>query len=859
MKGAATVAVAAVAAPCFLVVSTPGVVAWTATPIFRRSLRSSSLQGKRHLTVSPIRTIESTPSSFSSAAAAGSAWTGPGRGWASIGRSWPSQQRLERSACGGGSATRLMMASTTTAGRIESENSDEKHTGGEDVSAGGGDAGMGDGEPRQGADLKTQIGLFVEMSTPFFKEDIAGRWLLGAVVALTLLNSGVSVAFSYIGRDFWTALSNKDPAQFNIMLQRFLLALTAGVPVTVFYRYERNKLALAWREWMTKRVMEIYYSGQTYYALEASKEIDNPDQRIAEDVRAFTQVSLDQPSVSCYLRSRFILLQHHPLHACCQFAYSIYPQLFVAIIGYASVGTFVTTKLGGKLVGLNFDQLQTEADFRYSLIRVRENAESIAFYGGVQQELNEIQRRFGKALDNFGQVIRAQRNLEFFTTAYRYLIQVLPGFVVAPLFFQGKIELGVVSQSYGAFNHILGDLSLIVNQFESLSAFSAGIDRLGEFLERMDDGMISTADTSSDGTIKKRGLLDAPMSPLLPTTALPNKPSSPANAEASPLQDNLLGDDGEQEREAAAGGGVLTTETRKGARLAVEDVSVVTPTGGRVLITGLSFSLGESERMLIVGESGAGKSSLLRAMAGLWTTGAGKIVRPTKEEMFFLPQRPYCTLGPLRDQITYPASQDAANAEDGADSGGGGGAGAVGEDGGGEAVAMADGGGGVGGGRSKEEEDEELLSLLEKVDLGSLAAMMGGGDPHAGLGAVRDWSDMLSLGEQQRLAFARLLYNKPTLAILDESTSALDLANEERMFALLDTLPGLSLVSVGHRPSLVQFHDTKLILSRNGFKQESTGSNRERVRHAEGGDPHGSTSVNAAAAGVKNSAATGMR
>ncbi|CAM9355749.1 unnamed protein product [Hapterophycus canaliculatus] len=152
---------------------------------------------------------------------------------------------------------------------------------------------MGDGEPRQGADLKTQIGLFVEMSTPFFKEDIAGRWLLAAVVALTLLNSGVSVAFSYIGRDFWTALSNKDPAQFNIMLQRFLAALAAGVPVTVFYRYERNKLALAWREWMTKRVMEIYYSGQTYYALEASKEIDNPDQRIAEDVRAFTQVSLE--------------------------------------------------------------------------------------------------------------------------------------------------------------------------------------------------------------------------------------------------------------------------------------------------------------------------------------------------------------------------------------------------------------------------------------------------------------------------------------------------------------------------------------------------------------------------------------
>ncbi|CAN0361394.1 unnamed protein product, partial [Ectocarpus fasciculatus] len=297
---------------------------------------------------------------------------------------------------------------------------------------------------------------------------------------------------------------------------------------------------------------------------------------------------------------------------------SIYPQLFIAIIGYASVGTLVTTKLGGKLVGLNFDQLQTEADFRYSLIRVRENAESIAFYGGVQQELNEVQRRFGKALDNFGQVIRAQRNLEFFTTGYRYLIQVLPGFVVAPLFFQGKIELGVVSQSYGAFNHILGDLSLIVNQFESLSAFSAGIDRLGEFLERMSD-MATVADVTDN----KRGLLAAPASTSL--SPPPSPPSEPGHtARDSPLRDNLLGDDQPGQEDGDKEGarmGMLTTETAKGARLTVEDVSVVTPTGGRVLMSGLSFSLDDSERMLIVGESGAGKSSLLRAMAGLWTTG----------------------------------------------------------------------------------------------------------------------------------------------------------------------------------------------------------------------------------------------
>ncbi|CAM9134530.1 unnamed protein product [Ascophyllum nodosum] len=659
-------------------------------------------------------------------------------------------------------------------------------------------------ETRKGAALDQQIRLFVEMSTPFFKEDTGARWLLATVVALTLLNSGVSVAFSYIGRDFWTALSDKDPVQFNIMLQRFLLALTAGVPVTVFYRFERNKLALAWREWMTKRVMEIYYSGQTYYSLEASKEIDNPDQRIAEDVRAFTQVSLE--FLITLLTSCIDLVSFSSI------LYSIYPELFIAIIAYASFGTFVTTKLGGKLVGLNFDQLQTEADFRYSLIRVRENAESIAFYGGVQQELKEIERRLGKALENFDKVIRAQRNLEFFTTGYRYLIQqVLPGFVVAPLFFQGKIQLGVVSQSYGAFNHILGDLSLIVNQFESLSAFSAGIDRLGEFLERMKGEQLSDNDKS--GLFVQRGLLEAPL----------------VSSNAVTVRDGtglLDGDDGHEEDLLLEGVGEMskqpskiTTETVAGAHLVVDDVTVVTPTGGRVLMKDLSFELGAGKRILVTGESGTGKSSLLRAIAGLWTTGkalrSGTIVRPTTEEMFFLPQRPYCTLGPLRDQITYPLSQGRVA---------GGGNEGEGEvqgktattPSGGDSVIAAD--------------DDELLALLKKVDLGNLAAMMGDGDAHAGLRAVRDWSDMLSLGEQQRLAFARLLYNKPNLAILDESTSALDLGNEAKMFALLDTLPGLSVMSVGHRPSLVPFHDDKLILTSKGYSIEGIGSERAEAR-----------------------------
>ena len=216
----------------------------------------------------------------------------------------------------------------------------------------------------------------------------------------------------------------------------------------------------------------------SYYILEAKKEIDNPDQRIAEDVRAFTQTSL---SFSITLLTSVIdLLSFSAI------LYSIYPALFGAIILYAGFGTASTVYIGKQLVGLNYEQLQREADFRFSMVRVRENAESIAFYGGEAIEMKEIKRRLNRAMSNFFELITVQRNLDFFTVAYRYMVQVLPGLVVAPLFFAGKIELGVVSQSYGAFNHILGDLSIIVNQFESISAFSAGVDRLGEFVQAME-------------------------------------------------------------------------------------------------------------------------------------------------------------------------------------------------------------------------------------------------------------------------------------------------------------------------------------------------------------------------------------
>lgn len=287
--------------------------------------------------------------------------------------------------------------------------------------------------------VKTQFKAFWEMAMPYFQESKAGRWLFAGMIGMTLLNSGVSVTFSYVLRDFWSALSAKDADLFQSILLKFGAALVVAVPVSTYYRFQREQLSVEWREWMTDRVLQLYYSNRVYYSLERGNEIDNPDQRIAEDVRTFTAFSLSL--IITVVTSVIDLVSFSTI------LYSIQPQLFVAIIGYALFGSVTTTSLGRRLVRLNFEKLQKEADFRYSLVRIRENAESIAFYAGEDLEGKEVSRRLRKVVDNKKEINKAQRNLEFFTTSYSYLVQVLPVSVVAPEYFAGNIPLGVVSKS----------------------------------------------------------------------------------------------------------------------------------------------------------------------------------------------------------------------------------------------------------------------------------------------------------------------------------------------------------------------------------------------------------------------------
>ena len=592
----------------------------------------------------------------------------------------------------------------------------------------------------------------------------------------------------------------------------FFGALLIAVPVSVFYRFTREKLSLYWREALTKRVLDKYYSDRTFYVMETLKEIDNPDQRITEDIKHFTRTSLD-----------FLITLLTALIDLASFSailYQIFPGLFLAIIAYAGIGSVITTKLGQALVGLNYERLQKEADFRFALVKTlilkphltmkkllffifllfkvrnRENAEAIAFYDkDAKIEKAHILALFQEALTVQLGLIVTQRNLEAFTTAYRYLVQILPSLLVAPLYFAHKIELGAISQAYIAFNHILGDFSLIINQFEAISAFSAGLTRLNSFLTTVTVGGWNQTLSMASST----ALLMPPLS------FIQTKRSSSMADDALVTCSNLT---------------VLTpdkSEVIVGAIPAT--TSIGTPPSSSPL-RGIDFMLYKGDKLLVVGNSGAGKSTFMRALAGLWQVGSGTVVwkssledgedggsRETDEsssppvDVFFLSQKPYNTQGTLAEQITYPSTR-ASSPSDAA----------------------------------------TLLGMLQKVKLPDLAERVGAGDAARGLNVTTDWSkvsvsihsissigllltvsffQVLSLGEQQRLAFARVLYNRPSVVIMDESTSALDLFAEEAMYQVLDDL-GVTYISVGHRPSLLRYHRKKLVLRGPGKDVEAS-------------------------------------
>lgn len=441
-------------------------------------------------------------------------------------------------------------------------------------------------------------------------------------------------------------------------------------------------------------------SDRAYYQLnpndESNAEVDNPDQRISEDARNFTGTSLS-----------FVVGVLEALLTFFSFIivlWSISKSLTLALIIYAVGGTTLITFIGRKLVKLNYQQLKLEADFRYGLVHIRDNAESIAFYKGEAQESQEAQRRLGGAIQNFDRLIIWQALINMIQRSYDYLSRFLPWIVIAPIYFAKKVDFGVFSQASIAFSMVFGSVSFIVNNIDELAAFSASINRL--------EGFQSTIES-------------------LPVPALEAK-----------------------ERSNHSGSILL------------RDASVVPPGTNQILVKNINLEVGPSQRVLVVGPSGCGKTSLLRLVSGLWPSGSGEVERPPLGELMFIPQKPYMLLGTLREQLCYPLDQARFS-------------------------------------------DSQLRNVLEEVNLAGMISR------YPDLGIQQDWPRLLSLGEQQRLAFARLLLNSPQFAVLDEATSALDVATERRLYGLL-AQRDMAFISVGHRPTLTAFHNTVLQLDGSG-------------------------------------------
>lgn len=546
---------------------------------------------------------------------------------------------------------------------------------------------------------------FVSVAKPYWLGDEKGRaWLLlTLLIALMLVETKLAVMLNDQAGEMTSALAGRDRDRFWTSVQACLVVLAFAVPIYAFYYYMRDLFANQWRRWLTRRLLDGYLGGRKYYELGSNREIDNPDQRISEDVNTFTGRSI-----------HFMLIFLGSLMQLVAFSavlWSISQVLVGVLVAYALVGTMVALYVfGNPLIHLNFWQLRREADFRFSLIRVRENAESIAFYGGEAQERARIDSKFNKVIHNFSRLIKKQRALNLFQRTFSQLTLVLPFVILADAVLSGQLEVGRAVQAAGAFTAVLTAVGVIVDNFESLSRFVAGIGRLQTL-----------------------------SSHVLPA---PHCASEPACDPSSRIQRTPC------------------------SHLKIESLTLCPPQSERVLIKDLTLAVQPGDALLITGDSGCGKSSLLRAIAGLWHQGSGTIHHPPREDCFFLPQQPYMQPGTLRSQLIYPGDRTDLS-------------------------------------------DEQLLSILEQVHLPYLAGRVGG------LDAVLDWEKLLSIGEQQRLAFGRVLVHEPRIVILDEATSALDSANESSLYKRLRD-KGTTLVSIAHRAGVLRHHTHVLWLTGEG-------------------------------------------
>jgi vitamin B12/bleomycin/antimicrobial peptide transport system ATP-binding/permease protein len=437
------------------------------------------------------------------------------------------------------------------------------------------------------APINRQTGrCFIRVVKSFLTSEV--RWralaLFAVLIGLLFAISGLNVVNSYVGRDFMTAISSRDRAGFVRQAILYLGVFAASTVVAVFQSFAEQRLGLLWRAWLTGRLITRYLADRTYYQLKETAAVDNPDQRIAEDVKAFTATTLS--FILMFLNGTFTVV------AFAGVLWSISRLLFGVAVGYAALGSLLTILLGRPLVGLNYRQLDREANFRSMLNHIHEHAESVALLHWEGRLTDRLRRRLDELVDNYLRITSVNRNLGFFTTGYNYLIQIIPALIVAPMYIRGEVEFGVITQSAMAFAQLLGAFSLIINQFQSISSFAAVIARV-----------------------------DALGEAILCTTG----------------PDSLA---------------IETVEDRD--RLTYERLTLRAPDGAGTLVKNLSLSIPSGARLLVTGPNESARVSLFQATAGIWHEGEGRITRPPLDEILFLPQRPGLPPVTLRELLLMP-------------------------------------------------------------------------------------------------------------------------------------------------------------------------------------------------------------
>ena len=557
-----------------------------------------------------------------------------------------------------------------------------------------------------------RVGSFVgdwwRLVSPYFRSEdwpYAIPLLVGAIV-LTFTGVGLEVLFNEWNRRFYDSIQNKNEAvfwkeiiTFSWLAALFILNAVARSIVSPYLR-------LRWRRWLTGYYVSHWLQGRGYYRIELQRTVDNVDQRIAEDLEYLGLYTMQLflgllTAIGTLVSFIFILWTlSGPLNlGFIGIDVTIPGYMALAALAYAIVGSVLANYVGRRLIPLNFLRQRYEANFRFSLVRVRENAEGIALYRGELEEANTLKARFADVFSNGWRVLFTQVQLAFYQSGYGQMAIIFPYVVTAPRFFAGAITFGVMMQTASAFGQVQSALSFFVDNYTTLAELRAVMDRL-------------------------KGL----------RAAVDEKPP-----EAISVHPEATGTD-----------------------VVADALTLALPTGQALLEnTGLTLKRGTST--LIAGESGSGKSTLFRALSGIWPFGQGTIHVPKGARVLFLPQKPYIPIGTLREAVKYPDDRSTAS-------------------------------------------DAEIVAALEAARLGILKDR---------LDETAHWSNLLSGGEQQRLAIARALVFKPDWLFMDEATASLDVANEAAIYRELKArLPNTTIVSIGHSPALEQWHDRKIVLQR---------------------------------------------